>query len=85
MAKLNWQKIQQQSKAQSFQEKSPTVAYLNFNDNQLWSLRGKHYGVHYSKLPLDYLCWVLDNSQSGKHKGIAENELYKRYNQLSNT
>ena len=85
MAKLNWQKIHQQSKAQSYQEKSPTNSYLNFDDNQLWNLGGKYYGIHYSKLPLDYLFWILDNSKSGKHKGIAENELYKRYNQLSNT
>jgi hypothetical protein len=85
MAKFNWQKINQQSKAQSFKEKTPGLFPLNFDDNKLWSLKGKYHGVHYSKLPLSYLEWILDNSNSGKHKGIAENELYRRYNELSNT
>jgi hypothetical protein len=85
MAKLNWQKINQQSKAQSFNEKAPQAVSLNFDDNKLWSLRGKYYGIHYTKLPLHYLEWVLDNSTSGKHKGIAESELYRRFHELSNT
>jgi len=85
MAKLNWQKVNQQSKAQSFKEKSPTPSYFNFDDNKLWTLQGKYHGTHYSKLPTDYLFWILDNSTSGKHKGIAESEIYNRYHQLSNT
>lgn len=85
MAKFNWQKINQQSKAQSFKEKNQGSYYLNFDEDKLWSLKGKYYGIHYSKLPLHYLEWILDKSKSGKHKGIAENELYRRYNELSNT
>lgn len=85
MAKLNWQKINQQSKAQAFNEKAPEPVPLNFDNNKLWSLRGKYYGTHYTKLPIDYLFWILDNSTSGKHKGIAESEIYRRYHELSNT
>lgn len=85
MAKLNWQNASYQSKQQTLKESAPSNYYLNFDDNLLWSLSGKHYGVHIHKLPLNYLMWILDNSTSGKYKGIAENELYRRYNELSNT
>jgi hypothetical protein len=85
MSKLNWQKLNYQSKQQAFREKSETPAPFNYDDNSLWSLPGKHYGTHLTKLPLNYLLWILDNSTSGKYKGIAESELYRRYNELPNT
>jgi len=85
MAKLNWQKVQQQSKQQSFNEKAPGKSYFSFDDNNLWSLTGKYYGTHLSKLPNKYLFWILENSKSGKHQGIAEGEIYRRYRNLSNT
>lgn len=85
MAKLDWQKLNQQSKTQSLRERHTVPSYLNFDDNKLWSLPGKHYGIHISKLSTDYLGWIIDNTTSGKHRGIAEHELYRRYALLSNT
>ena len=84
MSKLNWQKLNRQSKQQTIQNRSGDVP-MDFDKCGLWSLPGKYYGIHYNNLPTDYLFWILDNSHSGKHKGIAENEVYRRYNELSNT
>jgi len=85
MAKLNWQKLNQQSRYQSSKEKGLTPSYFSFEDNNLWTIPGKYYGTHLHKLPNNYLFWILDNSTSGKHKGLAEGEIYRRYNELSNT
>lgn len=85
MAKLNWQKLRQQSKQQTWNEQVGDPSSLDFDKCGLWTLPGKYYGIHYSKLPTDYLFWILDNSHSGKHKGIAENEVYRRYHELPNT
>lgn len=85
MAKLNYHKLNQQSKAQSVKERHNVASYLNFDDDGIWSLRGKYYGIHKSKLPNDYLFWILDNHSTGKFRGIAENEIYKRFHELSNT
>ena len=83
MAKLNWQRVSIQSKQQTYKETTPSNHYINYDDNQLWSLLGKHYGIHLSKLPVNYLGWILDNSTSIKHKAIAETELRRRYNELT--
>jgi hypothetical protein len=85
MAKLNWQKLNIQSKVQSINERTATPSYLNFDDNNLWALHGKYYGIHIGKLPTDYLFWISDNSTSGKYKSIAEGEIYRRYRELTNT
>ena len=84
MSKLNWEKLNRQSRQQSYLDKTADVS-MNYDDLGLWSLRGKHYGTHIHKLPTDYLFWIIDNSTSGKYKGIAENEIYRRYSDLSNT
>ena len=84
MAKLNWQKLNQKSKQQSFNEKAPTPYPLSFKDNGLWAVKGKYYGIHLSKLPNDYLFWITEKF-TGIHKDIAESEIYRRYNQLTNT
>ena len=85
MAKgFNWEKLRKQSLQQSINERNALDFKMNFDDNRLWSLKGKYYGTHLSKLPNDYLFWVIDNFE-GKYKGIAEGEVYRRYNELSNT
>lgn len=85
MAKLNWQKINQQTKQQTINERSRTSVYFSLEENNLWSLHGKYYGIHYGKLPVDYLFWILENTKSTKHKSIAESEIYKRYRETTNT
>ena len=86
MAKLNWQRVSIQSKQQTYKETLPSNHhYINYDDNQLWSLHGKYHGIHLSKLPVNYLGWILDNSTSIKHKAIAETELRRRYNELTPT
>ena len=88
MAKLNWEKLHQQSKAQSAQEQerfenSYKADFHMFNKAGLWSLKGKHYGKPIKTLPLSYLEWVIDNFDSKLHRQLAEDELRRRYN--SNT
>ena len=85
MAKLNWQRVSIQSKQQTYKETASSTNYINYDDNQLWSLSGKYYGTHLSKLPVNYLGWIVDNSTSIKHKDIAEAEMRRRYNKLTNT
>lgn len=89
MAKLNWEKLNQQSKAQSaFEqerfENSHKADFHLFNKAGLWSLKGKHYGKPIKTLPLSYLEWVIDNFGSAPHRQLAEKELRRRYEQ-SNT
>ena len=84
MAKLNWQKLNQQSRQQSFNEKAQTPYPLSFKNNNLWAVKGKYYGTHLSKLPNNYLFWITENF-TGTHKEIAESEIYRRYNNLTNT
>jgi hypothetical protein len=89
MANLNWEKIHQQSRVQSTKEherfeNSHKQDYYIFLESGLWALKGKHYGKSVKSLPLSYLDWVIDNV-SGIHKDIAEIELRRRYEKLSNT
>lgn len=89
MAKLNWQKLNRESHHQSIRDKNfAESAYGGtsfFKDNSIWHLKGKYYGTHLHKLPLDYLGWIIDNHQQGEYRQLAEAELYRRYNILSNT
>jgi hypothetical protein len=88
MAKLNWQKLAQQSKAQSSQEntKQDTAIWHQkiVMQNQFWML-GKHKGIRVSKLPVDYLCYISETFDKGSaYKQRADSELRKRYKQLNN-
>jgi hypothetical protein len=89
MAKLNWQKLNRDSHFQSIREKTfeqlPYGGYKFFQYNKIWHLRGKYHGTHIHKLPLGYLNWIIDNHNQGEYRQIAEDELYRRYHQLSNT
>ena len=90
MAKLNYQKLNQDSKQQSFKEQAPSVypTELFFKNNNLWHLQGKYFGIHINKLPLNYLCWIIDTQlhpTKRQYREIAEAELYRRYNDSSNT
>jgi len=89
MARLNWQKLNRQSHHQTIREKTreqqPYLGDNFFKDNMIWHLRGKYYGTHVHKLPLDYLCWIIDNHSTGEYRQRAEDELYRRYSELSNT
>jgi len=85
MARLNWQKLNQQSRQQSHREKSSSPSGLAFSDNYLWALQGKYYGTSIKNLPTNYLFWILDNHSTGKYREQAEGEIYRRYRELSNT
>ena len=87
MSKLNWSKLQRQSKEQSFRNntESSYATSTFYKDNNIWHLRGKHFGTHIHKLPLEYLGWIIDNNLGSQYKEIAESELYRRFHELSNT
>jgi hypothetical protein len=89
MAKLNWHKLNRQSHHQTIREKTfeqmPYGGDNFYKDNSIWHLRGKYYGIHIHKLPLNYLNWVIDNHSTGEYRQRAEHELYRRYAELSNT
>jgi hypothetical protein len=89
MAKLNWQKLNRQSHYQSIREKTfEQLPYGGSNflkDNNIWQLKGKYLGTHIHKLPLQYLNWIIDNHSTGNYRQQAEDELYRRYAELSNT
>ena len=57
--------------------------YKFFKDNNLWTLKGKHYGTHIHKLPMQYLFWITENI-TGSHKQQATDELYRRAAELDN-
>ena len=90
MSKLNYQKLNQQSRQQTFNDQAPsgysTAAF--FKDNNIWHLKGKYFGTHISKLPLDYICWIVDTQLHPakiQYRECAEAELYRRYSKLTNT
>jgi hypothetical protein len=51
--------------------------YHKFNQENRWSLFGKHYGTPIDQLPQSYLEWLAKNI-SGKYKEYAEKELFRR-------
>lgn len=88
MARLNWQKLSVDSKQQAAREfylqQQPIGGSSKsfYKNNKLWHIQGKHLGTHYSKLPLHYLNWVVDNLK-GDAKQIATDELYRRFAELT--
>ena len=89
MAKLNWQKVSQQSKIQSSKERfsvnNRSEDYVK-REKGLWMQKGKYFEKHISTLPLDYLEWIIDNPKLRTHfKKQAQEELRRRYQNLSNT
>lgn len=88
MTKLNWERLNKDSKAQSVRDQehfanSANADYYMFLASELWAIKGKHYGHPIKALPLWYLDWAIDNI-TGIHRDIAEKELRRRYH-LSNT
>jgi len=89
MAKLNWEKLSRDSRQQDardwYLKQLPAGGGSKsfYEENKLWSLKGKHYGTHIHKLPLHYLNWVIDNLNSGTYKQTAIDELYRRHNELN--
>ena len=87
MAKLNWQRVQQQSKAQSLLEN-------DWRDHNIWKqkliqngqhwLIGKHKGKLVKDLPIYYLCYISEKFQEGNaYKQRADKEIYRRHKKLS--
>ena len=82
MAKLNWQKLTQDSKAQRDTTADWTQSRYDHIVNAtkrrlLWPI-GKHKGVLISKLSARYLCWASENL-TGLAKRLADKELRHRY------
>ena len=83
MAKLNWQRVQQQSKAQSLLEQ-------DLRDHAIWKQKlvlhgehwiiGKYKGKKVKELPIQYLCFVSETFSEGNvYKQRADKELHRRY------
>lgn len=88
MAKLNWQRVQVQSKAQTALENDRA-------DHRKWKNKlimqgdhwivGKYKGTLVKKLPIHYLCYVSENFAEGDiYKQRADSELRRRYKLLNN-
>lgn len=86
MAKIDWSKHRYlKLKGETFKDKPIGGTSKSFYlENKLWHIKGKYYGTHYGKLPLQYLNWVVDNLD-GVAKQLAIDELYRRFAKLSNT
>ena len=85
----NWQQVQQQHKIYKEKDKQRQNWDYRAEDNaalrrnQLWSVKGKHYGKHLNELPLNYLGWIIDNFENESlHRQIAAAELQRRYKEL---
>ena len=86
MAKLDWEKLSQQSKIQTSKERysadNRSADYVK-RQKGLWMLKGKYFEKPISSLPLDYLEWVIDNPKLRTHfKKQAQDELRRRYKNL---
>ena len=87
MAKIDWSKHTTLKLKGEARKELPAGGYQNqfYKDSNLWTLKGKYYGTHIHKLPLNYLSWLIDNFTTGSHRQQAIDELYRRHNELSNT
>ena len=87
MAKLDWQKVADQSKIQSAKEKYSKDNHIEYLRKEgLWMLKGKYFEKEIKSLPLNYLEWIIDNNKVRIHfKKQAQEELRRRYKELSNT
>ena len=65
------------AKARIGSEKVHTDLYHMYKAENKWTLFGKHYGTPIDKLPQSYLIWIIENIQ-GKHKELAEKEVFRR-------
>ena len=88
MAKLNWQRCNEQSLMQTSREaeyqrnRQQLINHKRrvITGNKYW-LIGKHKGNQVSSLPLNYLCFVSETFDSeSPHKARADRELRRRYN-----
>lgn len=88
MAKISWERVKREKDIQDAREATyndpQRKNFGMFLDSGIWALKGKYYGQSVKTLPLSYLGWVIDNV-TGIHKDIAEKEIYRRYQDLSNT
>jgi hypothetical protein len=75
--KLSEQK--RREKARIGSEQIHNDLYHKYNQENRWTLFGKHYGTEIDKLPQSYLTWIIENRQ-GKYKELAEKEFYRRKN-----
>lgn len=48
------------------------------NNSKIWLVGKKHAGKHITKVPTDYLNWVIDNFSNGSWKNIAMREVERR-------
>jgi hypothetical protein len=94
MAKLNWQKLEKQSKLESEQNHDRAQAqqnsekYYNYKhsvkkqkellEQGIWPT-GRHQGIKLSNLNEKYLIWAGQNLKSKHMKYAANNELIRRY------
>jgi hypothetical protein len=88
MAKLDWEKLSRQSKIQSANERySPSNSIKEYARKEgVWMQKGKYFEKPISSLPFDYLDWVIENPKIRTHfKKQAQDELRRRYQELSNT
>lgn len=88
MTKLNWEKLNQQSKIQSANERFSSNIYNEeyVREEGVWMQKGKYFEKPINKLPLDYLEWVIENPKMRTHfKKQAQDELRRRYEELTNT
>tara|TARA_B100001057_G_C22493067_1_gene810994 strand:- start:12 stop:305 length:294 start_codon:yes stop_codon:yes gene_type:complete len=88
MAKLNWQRCNEQSLIQTTREaeyQRNRQALVNqkrriVTGSKYWHI-GTHKGKQVSSLPLDYLCFVSETfDNESPHKARADRELRRRYN-----
>ena len=78
MAKLNWQKLHIESKAQTNNRVANQEDWRRKHKNT-WLL-GKHYGKKINELSTKYLIWASENLPEGNvHKSKADVELIRRY------
>lgn len=86
--KFNWEKLNKDSKVQSqnelsWREKSDIGDIKYLKKTGIWTLKGKYFGHHISKLPLSYLEFIIDKFKVEPYTTQAIVELNRRFKEFN--